>query len=84
MDEKVVNSPGVKPIQRKTPPAPASFQPAGRPQSGAPATVKRKQTVQIPKARHVEKKSLLPKVAILSAVLIALGAAAVYLSGIWR
>jgi hypothetical protein len=84
-EERVIDSPGVKNIQRRTPPQTpaAGFKPAGAPAAAAPGVVKKKATVQIPQAR-APKKSMSVKLIVIALIVLLVGAAAIYFSGIWR
>ncbi len=85
VEERVTGSPGVKPIQRRSPAAPyASAAGAAPAPAGQPAVVKMRQPVQIPRAREARKKSLAPRLIAIAAVLLVGAVATIYFSGIWK
>jgi signal recognition particle receptor subunit beta len=81
VEEKVTESSGVKPIQRRAGPPP----PARTPQPQGPVAVKKRPGTQVPRAQPVEpKRKGFPTALVVTIVLVALAGAAVYLTGIWK
>jgi signal recognition particle receptor subunit beta len=81
VDEKVMESGGVKPIQRRVAPSP----PARTPSPQMSVALKKRPAVQVPKAQPAEpKRKGFPTVLVVTIVLVALAGAAVYFTGIWN